>query len=194
MLTIIARVLGLAALVALFVPGSGSSRTGDEGGELPDLELQRIDGRPEQLAAYRGQVLLLVNVASRCGFTSQYEGLEALYERYQERGFSILAFPSNDFAGQEPGSNAEIAKFCRATYGVKFPLFSKLHVGGPDQHPLYAYLTALPDPLGGPVGWNFQKYLVDREGRVVQRLAPAVRPEDPALVARIEELLGPVGE
>jgi len=185
------RLLGLSALLVLATPGPGASRAGAEADALPGLELQRIDGRPENLRAYRGQVLLLVNVASRCGLTPQYDGLEALYDRYRERGFSVLAFPSNDFAGQEPGSNAEIAKFCRASYGVEFPLFSKLHVSGPDQHPLYAYLTGLPAPLGGPVSWNFQKYLVDRQGRVVERVAPAVRPEDAALVARIEKLLAP---
>jgi glutathione peroxidase len=129
-------------------------------------------------------------VASRCGYTPQYEGLEALYDRYRERGFAVLGFPSNDFGGQEPGSNAEIAKFCRATWGVRFPMFAKIRVRGEGQHPLYRWLTGLPAPLGGPIEWNFQKFLVDRGGRVVARFAPAVRPDDPSLVARIEALLG----
>lgn len=154
-----------------------------------DFTLPRIDGMPQPLADYRGQVLLLVNVASRCGYTPQYEGLEALYDRYFERGFAVLGFPANDFKGQEPGSNTEIAEFCRATYGVEFPLFAKISVVGEEQHPLYRMLTGLPAPLGGPVEWNFQKYLVDREGRVVARFAPRVAPEDPELVSWIERLL-----
>lgn len=176
--------LAVACALGLAAPAAAGS-------PLFELELPRIDGRPEKLSAYAGRVLLLVNVASRCGLTPQYEGLEALHERYRERGFAVLAFPSNDFAGQEPGSNAEIAEFCRSTYGVEFPLFAKLHVRGPGQHALYAHLTGLPEPVGGPVAWNFQKYLVDRRGRVVARFAPKVAPGDPALVKRIEALLGP---
>lgn len=154
-----------------------------------DFTLKRIDGMPQPLAEYRGQVLLLVNVASKCGYTPQYEGLEAIYDRYRERGIAVLGFPANDFKGQEPGGNAEIAEFCRATYGVEFPMFEKISVVGEAQHPLYRMLTGLPEPLGGPVEWNFQKYLVDREGRVVARFAPRVAPEDPELVAWIERLL-----
>ncbi len=158
---------------------------------LYGFEMKRIDGQPERLERYRGQVLLLVNVASKCGYTRQYSGLEALYERYRDRGFQVLAFPSNDFAGQEPGSNAQIAEFCRATYGVEFPLFEKIHVKGSDQHPLYAWLTGQPAPVGGDVRWNFQKYLVDREGRVVARFPSATEPQDPALIEKLESLLGP---
>jgi glutathione peroxidase len=154
-----------------------------------DHRVKRIDGTSQDLADYRGQVLLLVNVASRCGLTPQYEGLESLYERYRDRGFAVLGFPANDFAGQEPGSDAEIASFCRSTYGVAFPLFSKLSVKGPDQHPLYRELTRLPAPIGGEVQWNFQKYLVNRRGEVVAKFDPRTAPEDPALVSRVEALL-----
>lgn len=153
------------------------------------LAVTRIDGTPEPLSTYRGQVLLLVNVASKCGYTPQYEGLEAIYERYRERGFAVLGFPSNDFAGQEPEGNEEIAEFCRATWGVAFPMFQKLHVAGADQHPLYTLLTGLPEPLGGPIEWNFQKFLVARDGLVADRLAPQTEPRDPSLIQKIELLL-----
>lgn len=154
-----------------------------------DFTMKRIDGRTQPLADFQGQVALLVNVASRCGFTPQYVDLQALYERYRDRGFVVLGFPANDFANQEPGSDEEISEFCRSTYGVRFPMFSKIHVKGPEIHPLYRYLTALPDPLGGEVAWNFQKYLVDRHGRVAAKFAPEVRPLDPALIAAIEPLV-----
>jgi glutathione peroxidase len=184
---------GGLAVVLLAAVLAGAPAASIASGEAPasplEFTLERIDGTPEPLAGYRGRVLLLVNVASRCGLTPQYEGLEALYDRYRERGFAVLGFPANDFAGQEPGSNEEIAEFCRSTYGVRFPMFAKLSVTGEAQHPLYRMLTGLPAPLGGPVEWNFQKYLVDREGRVVARFAPRVPPEDPALVAQIERLL-----
>jgi glutathione peroxidase len=157
---------------------------------IHDFSLARIDGAEQPLADYRGKVLLVVNVASQCGLTPQYEGLEALHEKYRERGFAVLGFPANDFAGQEPGSDAEIADFCRATYSIQFPLFSKIHVQGDDIHPLYAWLTSRPAPVGGPVEWNFQKYLVARDGEVVARFTPRTVPDDPALVARLEALLG----
>jgi len=159
-----------------------------------DFTMARIDGDAQALSDYKGQVLLVVNVASKCGLTGQYEGLESLYEEYRGRGFAVLGFPANDFRGQEPGSDAEIADFCRATYGVEFPMFSKIHVTGPEQHPLYAYLTGLPSPIGGPVEWNFQKYLVDRDGRVVERFAPKIDPRDPSLVGQLEALLATPAE
>lgn len=160
---------------------------------LYDFALERIDGRPESLSAYRGQVLLIVNVASKCGFTPQYEGLEALYDRYRERGFAVLGFPANDFLGQEPGTNEEIAEFCRATWSVEFPMFAKISVKGEQKHPLYRFLTSRPAPIGGEIEWNFQKFLVDREGRIVERFAPATRPEHPRVVGRIESLLAAGG-
>jgi glutathione peroxidase len=183
---------GLAPLVlaglVLAVPAAA-----EPGAAAPDSPLgftmTRIDGAPQPLSDYAGDVLLLVNVASRCGHTPQYEGLERLHERYRARGFAVLGFPANDFGGQEPGTDAEIAEFCRSTYGVSFPMFSKISVKEPGAHPLYRMLTALPEPVGGPVAWNFQKYLVDREGRVVARFEPATKPEDTALVAVLERLL-----
>jgi len=191
----VAFAVGVAWALALgpAEPAAAGSEEEAASAALPDVELTRIDGSEDRLAAWRGQVLLIVNVASRCGFTPQYEGLEALYDRYRERGFAVLGFPSNDFAGQEPGSNAEIAQFCRGKYGVRFPMFEKLRVKGPDRHPLYAALTGLPGPLGGEVAWNFQKYLVDREGRVVAKFAPRVEPRDDQLTSRIEELLAQKG-
>lgn len=151
--------------------------------------MKRLDGSEESLGSHRGNVLLLVNVASRCGLTPQYTGLEQLHETYNGRGFEVLGFPANNFMGQEPGTDEEIAEFCSATYGVTFPMFSKISVKGDDIHPLYAELTALPDPIGGDVAWNFQKYLVDREGNVVQMFGPRTTPEAPELVEAIEALL-----
>jgi glutathione peroxidase len=167
---------------------SASAATADPAA-LYAIEVRRLSGGVERLERYRGDVLLIVNTASRCGYTPQYEGLQALHERYHARGLRVLGFPSNDFAGQEPGSDREIGAFCRANYGVAFPMFSKLRVRGDDAHPLYALLTGLPAPVGGPVQWNFQKYLADRDGRVVARFAPAVEPDAPALVGQIERLL-----
>lgn len=154
-----------------------------------NLTMQRLDGSEQPLADYQGKVLLLVNVASKCGFTPQYEGLERLHETYRERGFSVLGFPANDFKGQEPGTDEEIAEFCSATYGVQFPMFSKIAVTGEEKHPLYQYLTSQPEPVGGEVSWNFQKYLVDREGNVVKMFGPRVTPEDPSVVESITALL-----
>jgi len=154
------------------------------------FEARRLAGPVEPLSQYRGQVLLVVNTASRCGFTPQYEGLQTLYERYRERGFQVLGFPSNDFREQEPGSDAEIGDFCRANYGVEFPMFSKVRVKGEDAHPVYAWLTSRPAPIGGPVEWNFQKYLADREGRVVARFSPRTEPLDAEITGEIERLLG----
>jgi len=154
-----------------------------------DRSMKRLDGSVQDLADYKGQVVLMVNVASKCGLTPQYEGLEALYEKYKDRGFVVLGFPANDFASQEPGSDAQIGDFCRSTYGVKFPMFSKISVKGSAMDPLYQELTRLPAPLGGEVKWNFQKYLLDRSGKPVAKFEPRTTPEDPALVGKIEELL-----
>jgi glutathione peroxidase len=156
---------------------------------LPDIPLTRLDGSADHLGAYRGQVLLIVNVASECGYTPQYEGLQALYARYRERGFSVLGFPSNDFGKQEPGSSEEITKFCRANYGVEFPMFKKNPVLGEAAQPLYRELTSQPAPIGGEVTWNFQKYLVDQDGRVIAKFDPEVTPEDPGVKKEIEALL-----
>jgi len=188
------RLHALAALALLLaLPGVALAEPADEESGDPDsllrLEARRLRGGTESLERYRGQVLLVVNTASRCGYTPQYEGLQALYDRYRSQGFSVLGFPSNDFGGQEPGSDPEIGAFCRSNYGVEFPMFSKVRVKGPDVHPVYAYLTSLPEPVGGAVQWNFQKYLVDRNGKVVARYASRVTPQDPALVGEVERLL-----
>ena len=158
---------------------------------LYDLPLKTLSGEDASLADHKGKALLLVNVASKCGLTPQYEGLEALHERYADRGFSVLGFPCNQFFGQEPGTNEEIAEFCSTTYGVTFPLFDKIDVNGPDRHPLYAELTEKADAEGtaGDVTWNFEKFLVSPEGEVVARFRPQVTPEDPELVQAVEAQL-----
>jgi glutathione peroxidase len=158
---------------------------------IHEIELPRLDGKPAKLSDYAGKVVLAVNVASKCGFTPQYAGLQALNDRYADRGFIVLGFPSNQFFNQEPGSAEQIQEFCSVNYGVTFPLFAKLDVKGRTQHPLYAILTEVPDDAGkaGNVAWNFEKFLVGRDGRVVRRFRSKVVPEDPKLIEAIESLL-----
>ena len=153
-----------------------------------DLTYRPLAGKaPVNLnKTYGGKVLLVVNTASKCGFTPQYEGLEALQQRYAARGFDVLGFPSNDFKGQEPGSEQQIQEFCTLTYGVKFPMFEKVHVLGADATPLYQRLTAA---TGVAPGWNFHKYLIARDGRVVAQFPSKVKPDDPAVTAAIEREL-----
>jgi len=156
-----------------------------------DFTLNSIEGKPAPLSAYQGKVVLIVNVASRCGFTPQYAGLEALYEKYKDRGFAILGFPANNFGGQEPGTNEEIKTFCSTKYNVTFPMYSKISVKGDDQAPLYQYLTdkqANP-ATGGEVQWNFTKFLVDKSGKVVARFEPKVTPDSPDVAGAIEKAL-----
>jgi glutathione peroxidase len=148
-----------------------------------------IDGAAKPIADYRGKALLIVNTASKCGFTPQYASLQTLYERYRERGLEVLAFPANDFMGQEPGTDEEIGQFCELNYGVTFPLFSKISVKGGEMHPLYQEITTLPEPIGGDILWNFQKYLVNKQGQVVQKIGPQTTPEDAAVTGSIEALL-----
>ena len=145
---------------------------------IHDVEVARIDGTRQTLAAYRGQVLLIVNVASECGFTPQYEGLEALYRKYHDRGFSVLGFPCDQFGHQEPGSDDEIAAFCSTKYDVTFPMFSKIDVNGSGAHPLYRLLKSAQSGVLGTeaIKWNFTKFLVARDGRIVRRYAPADTP------------------
>lgn len=166
------------------------------------IPLQTIENQATTLGAYAGKVLLVVNVASECGLTKQYEGLEALYETWRDQGFEVLGFPSNEFLGQEPGSNEEILAFCRGTFGVEFPMFAKIEVNGAGRHPLYqALITAQPQAIApedsgffermsskgrapkqpGDILWNFEKFLIDREGGVIQRFSPDMTPEDPAI-------------
>ena len=155
-----------------------------------DAPLRTLSGEPTSLEPYRGRPVLIVNVASKCGLTPQYEGLERLHEGYVERGFSVLGFPCNQFGAQEPGSPEEIQTFCSTTYGVTFPMFEKVEVNGEGRHPIYDELTAVADAEGyhGDVRWNFDKFLVSADGSV-QRFAPQVTPEDPILVAAIEAAL-----
>lgn len=154
-----------------------------------DFEAETLDGRQQDLADYRGQVLLVVNVASECGFTSQYAGLQALYETYLDQGFQVLGFPCNQFGGQEPGGPAQIAEFCSSRFGVDFPMFAKVEVNGGSAHPLYRFLKKeAPGALGTTaIKWNFTKFLVGRDGRVIDRFAPSKRPEE--LRSAIEKAL-----
>jgi glutathione peroxidase len=174
--------------------------------DLAAIPLTRLDGGSDSLANHQGNVLLVVNVASKCGLTPQYEGLEKLYRQYRDQGFEVLGFPANDFGAQEPGTNEEIAEFCSLNYGVSFPLFSKADVTGAGKQPLYAALTAaMPTKRGDVEGmkerfkgygmtpnedpevlWNFEKFLIGRDGKVAARFAPAMTPDDPELVSAIE--------
>ena len=175
---------------------------------IQDIELTTIEGRDASLADYDGQVLLVVNTASQCGLTPQYAGLEALFERYRDEGFAVLGFPANDFGAQEPGTDEEIASFCTTSFGVEFPMFAKVQATGPGKHPLYAALiealpaspsadamrarleasgrTANPAP---ELLWNFEKFLIGRDGEPVARFSPDTKPDDPALVSAIEREL-----
>jgi glutathione peroxidase len=159
--------------------------------DIFDIPIETLAGEEASLAPYKGKALLLVNVASRCGLTPQYTGLEKLQEDLAGRGFSVLGFPCNQFMGQEPGTAEEIAEFCSTTYGVTFPLFEKIEVNGPDRHPIYEELTKAEDAEGnaGDITWNFEKFLVSPGGEVVGRFRPQVEPEDPALVSAIEGIL-----
>jgi len=156
-----------------------------------DIPVRTIDGEQSSLGQYAGKAMLVVNVASKCGLTPQYEGLERLQERYAQQGFTVLGFPCNQFRGQEPGTAEEIKEFCSTTYGVTFPLFEKIEVNGPGRHPVYEELTAVPDAEGkaGDITWNFEKFVIAPDGSIVARFRPQVEPEDPALVAVIESTL-----
>ena len=162
-----------------------------EGAFVLDHELNDIDGKPVDLARYRGKVLLLVNVASKCGLTPQYTQLVSVHETYAERGFQILGFPANDFMGQEPGTNEEIKQFCVKEYHVGFDMFAKISVKGEDMAPLYRELTSKEDngEHGGAIPWNFTKFLVGKDGRVVARFGPRTKPDDPKLIEAIEREL-----
>jgi glutathione peroxidase len=156
-----------------------------------DAPVRTLSGDPASLADHKGKALLVVNVASQCGLTPQYTGLEQLHEQYGPQGFEVLGFPCNQFGEQEPGGPEEIAQFCSTTYGVTFPMFEKIEVNGEGRHPLYAQLTEKTDADGqaGDIQWNFEKFLISPDGEVVARFRPLIAPEDPALVAAIEEQL-----
>ena len=166
--------LSLLAPMALFAASS-----------VYDFTLPSIDGHPAPLSAYKGKVLLLVNVASQCGYTPQYKGLEALYEKYKDRGLVVIGFPANNFGSQEPGTEAEIKSFCSRNYHVTFPMYSKISVKGADKAPLYQFLTE----KSGEIGWNFTKFLVGKDGKVISRFDSKVEPESAALVSAVEQAL-----
>ena len=155
---------------------------------VADITVKTIRGQERTLSDYADSVLLVVNVASRCGYTPQYTGLGQLHEKYGPQGLKVLGFPCNDFGAQEPGSNEEILNFCTTHYGVQFELFDKVHAKGPEQHPLYTTLTQAVDPKGD-VAWNFEKFLINKQGEVVARYKSGVRPDDPQLIAAIEKEL-----
>lgn len=160
-----------------------------EAAPIHSISLVDIRGQPTSLKKYEGKVLLIVNVASKCGFTGQYAGLESVYRKYKDKGFVVLGFPCNQFFGQEPGSNAEIAQFCSSKYDVTFPMFAKLDVKGKNQHPLFAHLTGESSPKPGKVSWNFNKFIVGRSGLLVQRFGSMSKPEGKHMVAAIEREL-----
>ena len=155
---------------------------------LYSFQAKAIDGTDRKLSDYKGKAVLVVNTASRCGFTPQYEGLEALYQKYRDRGFEVLAFPANDFMGQEPGTNAEIQTFCTTKFRTTFPLFEKVRVKGRDMEPLYHWLTK-DSSFPGDISWNFAKFLIGPDGKVVARFKPNTKPDAPELVAAIEKAL-----
>jgi glutathione peroxidase len=185
------------ALAMAIVAGCGSGylfdaegpRAGEMARGIYEFTLDDIDGKPRPLSNFRGKVLLVVNTASFCGNTPQYEQLETMYEKYRDKGLEILAFPANNFGKQEPGTNEEIKTFCYTKYSLTFPLFSKISVKGADKHPLYRYLTE-QSPFPGEVEWNFQKYLIDRSGNVVARYHHRTKPLSEDLVRDVERELG----
>ena len=156
--------------------------------DLYSFKMKTIDGKEKRLSGYKGKALLIVNTASKCGFTPQYKSLETLYEKYKKKGFEILAFPANNFKNQEPGTDADIKNFCLLNYKTTFPLFAKISVKGDDTHPLYLFLTS-QQGVNGPITWNFNKFLVDPQGKVVARFDSKVDPLSPPVVAEIEKIL-----
>ncbi len=190
----------MAALLGLMIVPAGLAETkaaagtavsAASAGSPLDFVMSNIDGQPVELNKYRGRVVLIVNVASKCGYTKQYAGLEELHQKYREQGLSILAFPANNFMGQEPGSNAEIKQFCTSEYKTSFDLFAKISVKGDDQAELYKYLTSKDKvgEAGGEIPWNFTKFLVGRDGKVIERYGPRTKPQDDELIKALEAAL-----
>ena len=187
------NVVLLFAATALMGLASGVVNSEEKKGDkkvppVLDFKMKRLDGKPGDLADYKGKVVLMVNVASKCGLTPQYEALEDLHEKYADKGLAVLGFPANEFGKQEPGTDAEIASFCQKDYGVKFDMFSKVVVKGDGQCPLYKFLTSKEtDPkFAGPISWNFEKFLIGRNGEIVARFAPKVTPDSPEVTKAIE--------
>lgn len=187
------RSWGAAAVLGILLAGTLQAQQPGTNNmsSLYDIALKQIDGTATNLAHLRGRVLLIVNVASKCGFTGQYAGLQKLYETHKDRGLVVLGCPANDFMGQEPGTNEEIAKFCSVQYHVTFPMFEKITVKGKDMHALYRYLTdkATNPQFAGPITWNFNKFLVGRDGRIVARFDSRTKPDDQDLIKAVEQAL-----
>jgi glutathione peroxidase len=177
--------------LVLALASVGSADEPKKSDSILAFKMKDIDGKSVDLSKYKGKVLLVVNVASKCGLTPQYEGLEATYRKYKDKGFEILAFPANEFGKQEPGTDAEIKEFCTGKYDVTFPVFSKIVVKGEGIHPLYAFLTEKESnpKFAGPIGWNFAKFLVNRKGEVIARFEPRTAPSDKKIVEAIEAAL-----
>jgi len=195
-LIVAAAAIAVSNVALLFVGAKGANADSNGVGRgktksVYDFTLKDSKGRDVKLEEFRGRVVLLVNVASKCGYTPQYDGLQKIYERYKDQGFTVLGFPANNFGAQEPGTNEEIQEFCRINYGVTFPVFSKISVKGDDKHPLYKYLTERetnPD-FAGEIKWNFNKFLVGRDGRILARFDSADKPEDAKVTQAIEHAL-----
>ncbi len=184
------RVVPLIALIVGATLGMSVGFAEEKAKSVLDFKLKNIDGKESDLGSYKGDVLLVVNVASKCGLTPQYEGLEATYEKYKDKGFKVLAFPANEFGKQEPGTDPQIKEFCTKNYGVTFPVFSKIVVKGEGIHPLYTYLTKeTASPLQGDIRWNFTKFLVNRKGEVIARFEPKEEPSSEKVVKAIEAAL-----
>ncbi|HJR06797.1 MAG TPA: glutathione peroxidase [Pyrinomonadaceae bacterium] len=191
---LIGAVIGIAvSSMALFFVKAKDSKTDGKGTakSVYDFTLKNSKGQDVKLSDYRGKVVMLVNVASKCGYTPQYEGLQKIYERYKDQGFTILGFPANNFGAQEPGTDEEIQQFCRINYGVTFPVFSKISVKGDDKHPLYKYLTEKETnpEFAGEIKWNFNKFLVSKDGKIIARFESADKPEDAKVTQAIESAL-----
>jgi glutathione peroxidase len=158
-------------------------------GSIYDLPLKDIDGKDTSLKPYQGKVMLIVNVASKCGFTPQYTALEALYQKYKDQGLVVLGFPCNQFGGQEPGTDAEIKQFCSSKYAVTFPMFDRIEVNGANRHSLYVMLAGKESPVAGDIGWNFTKFLIGRDGKILKRFESRVKPDSPEVIQAIEAAL-----
>jgi glutathione peroxidase len=175
----------LVLLAALLVVQTLVARAGS----IHDIKVKDIDGKDTALSAYKGKVLLIVNVASKCGLTPQYKALEALQQKYQAKGLTVLGFPCNQFGGQEPGSNEEIKQFCSSKYSVTFPLFDKIDVNGENRHPLYVALAGKESPFPGDIKWNFNKFLIGKDGKILNRFEPRTTPDAPEVTQAIEAAL-----
>jgi glutathione peroxidase len=186
---VLTTVVGLAGTAYHFGMIMNPSPTAaPEERSMYDFTLKNIDGQDVKLDTYRGKVTMLVNTASKCGLTPQYEGLQTIYDRYRDKGFTVLGFPANNFMGQEPGTEKEIKEFCTLNYKVSFPMFSKISVKGEDQHPLYTFLTHKDTNPGfeGDITWNFEKFLADKNGKIVARFSPKTKPDEPEIIKAIE--------